>query len=428
MKRIAGLTLALLLTLALVPQMAQAQTPRANEFTREAENRMAMAMIRSDAAEKARLYQEALDAALEGLRADPTHALLWQMAGDAHVGVGNFTEALDAYRKAVEFYPEYESEVAEKREAAWVEAFNAGVAHLQANEFEAAAEDMAAAHGFYKGRPEAMFYLGGVHAQLGNLEDAGRYYRELLTFLDSPAARTTLEEEPEKQAEWDEFRATAENTLTQLQAADAVAAYQSGDYDAAVAGFRQQLQANPYDRDMRFMVFTGLYEKARGMLPQLQDATPEEQASQLDPLFADIVAEGERLLRMDPANSAVLQILAQVRTARSRYQATEEAQAALRNEALAILTQREELPVFLDQVGVTQTSASSADVQGGVIGNTAQAGSTVRIRMTLLGEGGTEVGAKVLEVTAPAPNDPIGFTDTIPVSGPVVGWKYEIVS
>ena len=130
---------------------------------------------------------------------------------------------------------------------------------------------------------------------------------------------------------------------------------------------------------------------------------------------------------MDPANSSVLQIMAQVRTARAQYQQTEEAQMALRNEALGILERRQAMPVFVDQVAVEPTAEGTVAVQGGVIGNQAQVGSTVTVRMTLVGQGGATVGSKDIAVTVPAPNEGVAFQDTIEVSGPVLGWKYEIV-
>ncbi|MEX0893869.1 MAG: tetratricopeptide repeat protein [Gemmatimonadota bacterium] len=424
MKRIAGLTTALTLGLALAPLAAHAQAPRDNSYTRAAEQQVVLAVTKSTPEARLEAYQMGLDAALEGLRENPSHAKLWLLAGQAHVGLGNFAEGLEAYKEAVRLYPEYEEEVAEHREAGWIAAFNAAAAHLEAQELEDARADLMAAHGFYQGRPEAMAYLGAVNAQLGNIGEAEEYYRQTLAFLDSPAA---AEADEETRAEWQQYRQMAEGTLGQLEAAGAVEAYQAGDYDTAIKGFRDLLAANPYDRDVKFMIFTGLYEKARALAAENTEAAPEEQARILDPVFEEIVEVGEELAEVDPANSSIMQILAQVRTARARYQLTEEAQQALNHAAIAILTEREAMPFFVDEVAVEQTEAGSATVQGGIIGNTALVGSPVKIRMILIGQGGTQVGTKEIEVAAPAPEEGIGFQEAIQVSGPVLGWKYVII-
>lgn len=424
MKRIAGLTLALSTGLVLAPLSAHAQAPRDNAYTRAAETQVVMAMTKSTPEARQAAFQEGLDAALEGLRENPSHAKLWLLAGQAHVGLGQFTQGLEAYKKAVDLYPDYEEEVAEHREAGWIAAYNAGAAHLQAEEYEEAAADLKAAHDFYKGRPEAMAYLGAVHAQLGNIDQSTEYYKQTLAFLDSPAA---AQADDEMRAGWQQFRDMAEGTLDQLQAAGAVDAYQQGDYDTAIEGFQTILANNPYDRDVKFMVFTGLYEKARAVATENPDAEPAEQAMLLDPIFAQIVEVGGELAEVDPANASIIQILAQVRTARARYQPTEEAQKELRDQALALLEKREAMPFFVDEVAVEQTEAGSAMVQGVIIGNTALAGTPVKIRMILIGQDGTQVGTQEIEVNAPVPGEGVGFQETVQVSGPVMGWKYVIV-
>lgn len=424
MKRIAGLTMALTLGLALAPLAAQAQAPRDNAYTRAAEQQVLLAMTKSTPEARMEAYRTGLDAALKGLEENPSHAKLWLLAGQAHVGLGDFADGLEAYTKAVSLYPEFGAEAAELREAGWIAAYNAAAAHLEAAEYEDARTDLMAAHGFYQGRPEAMAFLGAVNAQLGNIRESEDYYRQTLAFLDSPAA---AEADEDKRAGWHQYREMAESTLGQLEAAGAVEAYQAGDFDTAIEGFRHLLAANPYDRDMKFMVFTALYEKVRGLAAELGEAEPQEQARILDPVFEEIVEVGGELAEVDPANSSTMQILAHVRTARAKYQPTEEAQQELNNAAIAILTAREAMPFFVDEVAVTQTEAGSATVQGGIIGNTALVGSPVKVRFVLVGEGGTQVGTQEIEVSAPAPQEGIGFQEAIQVSGPVFGWKYVIV-
>ena len=100
-------------------------------------------------------------------------------------------------------------------------------------------------------------------------------------------------------------------------------------------------------------------------------------------------------------------------------------QKAGQDKALEFLTKRQNLPVYIDQVGI-RTEGSEAVVTGTLTAASAAEGTPVVIHMTLLGSDGQSIGEGDITVNAPAAETAVEFQGSIPVNGEIAGWKYEI--
>jgi hypothetical protein len=92
--------------------------------------------------------------------------------------------------RAESLYPEYAEEIDPMRQSAWIEAYNAGVTALQANNMEEAIKSLSVANTLYRKRPEAMVTLGSVYVQQGNLAAAEAVFKDALAVCADRSARS----------------------------------------------------------------------------------------------------------------------------------------------------------------------------------------------------------------------------------------------
>ncbi|HEY8470169.1 MAG TPA: hypothetical protein VIL18_11030, partial [Longimicrobiales bacterium] len=65
---------------------------------------------------------------------------------------------------------------------------------------------------------------------------------------------------------------------------------------------------------------------------------------------------------------------------------------------------------------------------GGTLENlTLAEGKSVRLRLSILGDGGSVQAAQEVEVRAPAAGESVAFSVVMPMPQVIRGWKYEVV-
>ncbi|MFO7482884.1 tetratricopeptide repeat protein, partial [Oceanibaculum nanhaiense] len=75
---------------------------------------------------------------------------------------------------------DYAEEIDPLRQNAWIDAYNAGVTALQANNIEEAISTLSVANTLYDKRPEAMVTLGSLYVQQGDLARAETVFQQAL--------------------------------------------------------------------------------------------------------------------------------------------------------------------------------------------------------------------------------------------------------
>jgi uncharacterized protein HemY len=194
-------TMAMLATAMVIPAAAEAQRPSSNVHTRSAETYLVQAQAETVLADKREFLEKALEASLAGIKASPENPRSWYQAGMAYTGLQDWAGADSTFDRAESLYPEYAEEIDPLRLAAWIEAYNAGVTALQANEVEKAQQSLELANMLYRKRPEAMVTLGSLYVQQGDFAKGETVFREALALLRGPG-RAALNEQ--QAASWAE--------------------------------------------------------------------------------------------------------------------------------------------------------------------------------------------------------------------------------
>lgn len=394
-------------------------------------------------------FENALSLAQEGIAEDPTNPIHFYLAGEAAAGLGQYEVADSLWIEAERIYPAYEIEIEPGREAAWAEAFNAGVEAYNEGNMQAAADAWRGAHLIYKLRPEAAQNLGIVLMSEGEYEDAIDAFQEGIANLElQPATREIGEEE---QAERDEARTFMQQNLAQLLLA-------TDRYDEAEALFRAQLELDPTNIELQANLATALSQLGRaeeaaeiytrllsepnlgadelftigvalfnaqdfrqaaeafGRVTQIQPNSRDAWFNQANALYAAEQWEGlieiaDRVMQLDPLSDNTALVVARA------YRELERNQDALR-----VLEALDAAPVFIEDLQM-RPSGRDTEIIGRIVGNRAEAGANIQLRFTFYGEGGNELGTETVTVTAPAPE----MRDVFSVSfdQPATHYRYE---
>lgn len=422
MNRYRGLVTALVVGAALVPASLDAQTNRDTRYTKEAEKFIGLAMMAGDPASKQGRYREALSALEEAFTREADNAKVWYIAGQAYAGLHDFAKADEAFDKAVELFPEYEAELEGEREAAWLEGFEAGVALMDAQNYDSALVVLRASHDMYPYRPEGLLNIGSIYANQGDTDKAIEAFQAAV----EAARGTHLEKlDEEGKAQWERFAQMAELNIAQMTGAKGVELFQAEDYAGAAAAFTQAAEVNPYSRDYLFNIVQANYAQASELHEQRDSAAAPgtaPQDPQLTQLYDGLRSQIAKVREFDPNNENLLAILAQAE--RRHGELTGNAQAG-QQAALAVLQELENMPVEVQNLVVTP-GESDATIEGTVKNRKAAAGSTVTIRITLLDGAGQSIGETQAQVTVPEAEATVPFTATAPVTGQIAGWKYVV--
>src|SRR5688572_15978930 len=270
MRRISQTLLALAL---LTPALAEAQRPANSMHTNSAQLYLGRAVGTQVAAEKAKLFEQALGAATQGVQTQPGNSKTWFVLGTVYAAMGDAIGADSAFDKAEQMWPEYKKETETERLRAFAAASNKGVLALQQNDLPTAITALEGASKVYDKRPTALLNLGTIYARQNKPAEAVAAFRAALAILRGPE-RAALKPEEEKQwAEWEE--AVSLNMAQMLALSDK--------NDEAAVAYEEYLKRNPNNTLVRSnlaVVYSrmGKREEAARVYNELlsQDLTAED--------------------------------------------------------------------------------------------------------------------------------------------------------
>ena len=424
MNRTRGLTLVLALGAAL-PMSAAAQEFKDTKYTKDADKFLALAMTRSDPADRANYYRQALAALAEGFTREANNAKIWYTAGQAHVGLSNYVAADSCFDKAVQLHPDISSDIEAEREAGWMAAFEQGVALMDEEKHDEALTMLQSAEVLYDKRPEALLNIGSIHANRGNNDLAEEAFRKA-----AAAAQGELYEKLDSasQANWKSYVEMATLNIAQMRGQEGVGHFETEDYEAAAAAFKSAMEVNPYSRDYLFNYVQAKYAKASDLEAQLTEdstklavLTPE-----LVSLYTELQAEIPKVRVYDPTNENLVYI--QARALRREGELKGDTTANVRT--LRLLEEIDAVPVEVTELTIG-TDQGTATVAGKVRNKKLAEGSPVTVRVTLLGYKGDTIGQMTVTVNAGAAGEEatsVSFEQTATITGSVAGWKYEVTT
>jgi tetratricopeptide (TPR) repeat protein len=450
---------------------------------------LAQAAMQSSLGDRARArhyYEQALSAALNAVHQDPGNARAHLVAGQAAVGVGQWSRAHRLFERAAELDPGLAATVDAEREAGWARAYALGDEALAATELGRALEHFQGADLLYQRRPEARLLLGAVHTQMGEMEAAIQAYQGALEIVRAgPPAGAT----PDEIEGWEGLRQRgtfnlasllarggrygdaadvlagflAERTpsvpvLVQAQTALAVFLEQGGRAGEAEALFEQLLAREDLSHDEHMQVGLGLFDARRferaadafGMAARVNPYSRSAHLNLVETLFtASTELEGEprtpardrrlhdmydrmleaagRVRDFDPLNRNVLGAMLRTYAAKAEIASAGEAQH-LRDRTQGLLLELQDQAYAVSELSVRGEGAQGVEFRGALVNLSGPAGEPVVLRFTVLGPDGSPLGAAIAEVTAPAVQQAVQFAVVVDApSGDMAGWRYERV-
>ncbi len=461
--------------------------PRDNSFTNTAGVHLVQAAT-TEGEEARSHYQDALAAALEGMEADSTNPKSYLQAGQAAIGLENWTQADTMLARALELYPGYDEQIVAEREEAWVTAYNTAAEALQGGDVQTALEYFEAADLMYRERPEAMLALGSVYTQMGQISEAADAYRDAFEVLSGPPPEGMTEEQTvgwaddrqvaafnaaQLKAQSGEFGEAAEvlqaflseneerlEASTQLRAKTALAGFlaqagrqdeaeqlyneifaredltsaeyfqvgigffNTGDYERAAEAFQAAADMNPYSRDALLNLVQSFYSLALDL--EEEEQTPERD-ERLNEIYDQLLAAAEEVRVLDPLNRNLMSFM--LRSLRAKADLAEAVEAeALMQRTQELYRTYQNQPYGVDNISVSITQNDQARVTGELANLSGTAGEEVQIRFALVDQQGTVVAEDIVTVTVPEQNSAVQFSTTLDAEpGTFAGWMYEIV-
>ncbi len=393
----------------------------------------------------------ALGLALEGIAADSTNPIHYFLAGVSYLRLGQYANADSLFSDAERIYPAYVVSTEPEREAAWVQAFNAGIEAFDGGDWETTIQIWSQATHIYRLRPEAHLNLASLLAADARYDEAIDVYRQGLLGLEGvPVTRVFQEADlaDRERARGDMevgllalllstsrfaeaeplLRARLERDPTDVELRTALAAALAGQgrQAEAVDMYSELLAEGSLTPTALFNLgvqlfgsgeFTQAAESFR-RLTELQPSSRDAWFNYANSLFAaqawePLAVAGTRLVELDPLGEN-----AQLVTARAQLEIGD------RPAAIASLDRADQAPVHVDGLQM-QRAAAATTVFGRVTGNAAEPGTPVALRFTFYGESGEPLGVDTLTVTAPAPEESEGFE--VRFSMAAAAYRYEVL-
>jgi hypothetical protein len=248
---------------------------------------------------------------------------------------------------------------------------------------------------------------------------------------------------PEMQQHWTNYAELARINIAQLRGQAGINAFEADDFMRAAEMFQAAAEVNPYSRDFHFNFVQALFAQTQRLEEQRDSALARAEAAagadktaaeaevarinaELTRVYDDMLAGVSVAQPLDPNNEMLYIIGARAHRMKGVIAGTEDAVRAGQERALAQLTAREALAVHVSGVSV-RSNDGSAVVSGTVTNRTVAAGSPVVLRLTLVGVEGETVGEGEITVSAPAADEDATFEGSIPVTGEIAGWRYQVV-
>jgi tetratricopeptide (TPR) repeat protein len=423
MIRLRRLTIALAL-LVVLPTVASAQ--RDTRYTREASKFLGLAMTRSDEAQKADMYRQAMVHLREGMERDADNAKVWLLSGTVLAALGELQEADRAFTRAVQMHPAYAEEIASEREAAWIDAFNRGIGLMDERNYDEAIRVMEDAQLIYDQRPEALMNLGALYASRGENEKAIEALERAAEITHGPLFEQLDEE---GQASWLRYRELAGVNVAQMAAATGVEAFQAEQYEQAADRFRRAAELNPQARDYWFNYVQAIWAQTSKLEDGLEaGGAPAEEAKQkLPPLYEQVEAAVLKTREMDPNSEILYLIEARTHRIRGEMATSEAAKDAGHQAALRVLEAHDRLAVTLDNLQIFNDGDGVA-IAGELKNRKAAVDAPVRIQFTFVALDGSTIGQETVTVNAPAPDSTVEFSGRANVEGNFAGWRYTVLN
>ena len=397
------------------------------------------------------LDARALERALLGVDSKPENPIHYFLAGLAHTRLGQYNEADAMFTEAERIYPAYELDIAPQLEAAWIELFNAGIATYAEGDVERTIRNWEQAEMMWDLRPDASLNLATLFNDEGRWDDAIGAYQRAIAGLDRRPVTRILPQE-ELQAREDK-RIRSEESLAQLLLftdrfaeaepllrrhleRDPTSIEVRGDLAAALHGLGQDTEAAAIytgllsetgleARDLfnvgialyrvnDFIAAAGAFER----LTQLQPNSRDGWFNYTNSLFAaesweSLARVGDRLTEVDPLGENAGLI-----AARTHLELGDE------QSAVEGLERTESAPVHVEGLQL-RASGPDTSLQGRVVGNAAEPGTSVQLRFTFYGTDGV-LGTEPLTVSAPPRGVRARFE--ILFTGQATAYRYELVS
>jgi tetratricopeptide (TPR) repeat protein len=432
--------------------LPEGEPPRDNEYTDQATLFLIQAMG-SEGEDRAGFLDLALEAAREGIEADPENPQSYYQAGEALLGLDRLEEAAQMFDRAEEIYPRYVIETEFLREEAWLEAFNQGAELSQAGSVEAAVPHFERAHAIYQHRPEAMLNLAEIYQNQGRTDEAIGLYARSVEVMTSPRAE---EMDDEFKANWDTFMEVARFNQAQLlfqqeRYAEAAAIYEAileeepenlmaisnlavalvaqGRGDEARAIYDDLLNRPGLTARDFFSIGVGLYQSddfeqaARAFgetferVPGHRDAIYNmAQSLYLADDFEALLEATRPLLEVDTHNENAY-----------RFRAQSLVQLDRQDEAIAVLEEMEALPFYVDALELQPANGGVA-ILGLVINQHQDPGTQVRLRVHVYDEQGSRLGSEDVTVQLGAPEEAVQFQGNVSVEPrSAFGFRYEVL-
>jgi tetratricopeptide (TPR) repeat protein len=483
MKRLSQI---LLLMSLLTPALAQAQRPSNTMHTNSAQLYLDRAVQSNQPAEKAKLFDQALNAARLGVQTAAGNSKTWFVLGSVYAAMGDAAAADSAFDKAEQLWPEYVKDTETERLRAYVNASNAGVQAIQANDLPKAIAALEGAAKVYNKRPTALLNLGSVYTRMNNRENAIVALRSALEILRGPNRQGLKPEEEKQWAEWDE--AVSLNLAQQLALADkneeAAAAYEeylrrnpnnnmirsnlavvysrmgkreeatrvynellgkdlsaedffrvgvglrrAQQLERAAEAFNKSIAKNPQAQEAYFNLAYVLWETIQPLEEARAKATAAQQATmatQLRPMYEQLLTSAVKSREFDPTNRNLLALMQ--RAYRGLADLTKDVKQAneWRLKIPPLITDYEALPFEVSDIAMT-VEGKKATVEGKLINIKTTKGQPMKIKLSLLDVAGTVIGTQDVSVTAPEVEAETDFKAEFTVEGTPAGWKYSIV-
>ncbi len=398
--------------------------PRDNGHTRSAELFLTQARTLGDVSR----FGQALAAANNSILEEPQNPMGYFQAGRAQIGLEDYVAADTLFAIAMELYPAYEEEVRVEREAAWIDLFNRAIEPLDAGDADEGVRLLEAAEAiFHRRRPEALINLGVSYSNTGRTADAIDAYGAALdiirgphrTVVDSATAagwvareqsvtfnRAQLLSQAERYAEAaQEYEIYLESNPGDVGTLSSLASVmsQSGMTDSAQAIYDGLLSDPDLGIREYFNIGVGLYtaqvfERAAEAFRRVAEVAPENRDAVYN--LSQSLYEAEDWEALLPVARSLVEL--------DGYNAdsyTTLAQALINTdaeqEAVDVLTVREDLPFRLEGSQLQPRSSGGASVSGQLVNNSLEPGTTVVIRVHFNGDDGAEIGSAEVRVTAP---------------------------
>ena len=433
--------------------------PRTNEYTNSATLFIQQAQRAEEESVAQDRYEQALDAAENGMEADSMNPQSYYQAGFALVMLDRDYDRADSLlSRAEELYPGYQEQIAPVRERAWVNLYNQALEPLNAGNTEEAIELFEQANQLYDDRPEAYLNLGSAYSRLGETEQAAQAFRDALEVIREQSEELA-QSDSVPQAELENVRRNEQiatqnlgRVLTQLgQDQEAVDVY--SDYlernpndiqalsnlavaltrvempDSAQAIYEGLLGRDDLTAQEYITVGVGLYqaeqfqqaadafEAALDENPRSRDAAYNlAQAYFSAEMWEDAVEAARNVLELDPRNGNIYKLLA-----RSMAEAGDQQAAG------DVLEEYQALSFEVQGLQFQPSPGGGANVSGVLTNRNVTQGEPIILEFHFVADDGTEIGTERQTIPAPAVNGTRNFQAIFNAEETPTAYFYEVV-